>query len=70
MFLHGPTQLHRWLHHASRHPILEGFRGSGVFMACTGIFVAVYYGMWSAERGSFTPRAAMMAQATLDRGHP
>ena len=63
MFLHGPTQLHAWLHDESETVISRVRNAGTVFATTVFFFFAAYYGMQQMEygKGLHSPTMAALA---------
>ncbi|PPQ33667.1 hypothetical protein CCS01_13385 [Rhodopila globiformis] len=51
MFVHGPTQMHVWLHAKADTAFRLGRTAGGAFVMTVFLFLAVYYGVQHAEYG-------------------
>lgn len=63
MFLHGPTPLHRALHHTGRGPFAEVRRSGALFLGAIAVFFLAYYGLQRTEQGRDpgAPRVSALA---------
>jgi hypothetical protein len=65
MFIHGPTQLHFWLHSKADNAFRLGRLAGSAFVTTVFFFLAVYYGLQHAEFGH-GPQDKMAASAVLE----
>ncbi len=65
MFLHGPTQLHRWFHKAGNGAVADGYKVSVAFATSICLLFTAYYGLQYQEYGRTPHRSALASLRML-----
>jgi hypothetical protein len=68
MFLHGPTQLHRWFHKAGSSAVGDGHKVSVAFATAMCLFFTAYYGLQYEEYGR-GPQPSKLASLQVPQTH-